>query len=214
MIGEPNSQERNLIKKSSKNSGSGSNRGAKQKSNATQICAVCGDVAACQHYGVLTCEGCKGFFKRTVQKGSKYMCLGNKDCAVDKRRRNRCQFCRFQKCLAVGMVKEVVRTDSLKGRRGRLPLKQKLLHQNQESIPNAPISTIASLLKAYEETSADKADFDFNRLQVLSMLSFSLDTLRSFVEKIPGFIDLNRQDQEILFRNSCLELFALQFRVE
>ncbi|KAF7489824.1 putative nuclear hormone receptor HR38 [Sarcoptes scabiei] len=245
MIGEPNSQERNLIKKSSKNSGSGSNRGAKQKSNATQICAVCGDVAACQHYGVLTCEGCKGFFKRTVQKSSKYMCLGNKDCAVDKRRRNRCQFCRFQKCLAVGMVKEVVRTDSLKGRRGRLPLKQKLLHQNQESIPNAPISTIASLLKAYEETSADKADFDFNRfniiieevcsiqttsdnhqqnqsktelrlsvetieLQVLSMLSFSLDTLRSFVEKIPGFIDLNRQDQEILFRNSCLELFALR----
>lgn len=71
-----------------------------------QLCAVCGDNAACQHYGVRTCEGCKGFFKRTVQKGAKYICLGNKDCPVDKRRRNRCQFCRFQKCLAVGMVKE------------------------------------------------------------------------------------------------------------
>lgn len=71
-----------------------------------QLCAVCGDNAACQHYGVRTCEGCKGFFKRTVQKGSKYVCLGNRDCPVDKRRRNRCQFCRFQKCLAVGMVKE------------------------------------------------------------------------------------------------------------
>lgn len=32
------------------------------------LCAVCGDNAACQHYGVRTCEGCKGFFKRTVQK--------------------------------------------------------------------------------------------------------------------------------------------------
>jgi len=112
-------------------------------------CGVCGDHASCQHYGVRTCEGCKGFFKvkrctsqvhccstatrsvvsvetfvqkhngmnnksyvlylfvqRTVQKNSKYVCLANKDCPVDKRRRNRCQFCRFQKCLAVGMVKE------------------------------------------------------------------------------------------------------------
>jgi hypothetical protein len=55
---------------------------------------------------LLSLLGCKGFFKRTVQKGAKYVCLGNKDCPVDKRRRNRCQFCRFQKCLAVGMVKE------------------------------------------------------------------------------------------------------------
>lgn len=59
-------------------------------------CAVCGDNAACQHYGVRTCEGCKGFFKRTVQKGSKYLCLADQNCPVDKRRRNRCQFCRFQ----------------------------------------------------------------------------------------------------------------------
>ena len=35
------------------------------------LCAVCGDNAACQHYGVRTCEGCKGFFKRTVQKNAK-----------------------------------------------------------------------------------------------------------------------------------------------
>lgn len=44
--------------------------------------------------------------QRTVQKNAKYVCLANKNCPVDKRRRNRCQYCRFQKCLAVGMVKE------------------------------------------------------------------------------------------------------------
>lgn len=34
-------------------------------------CAVCGDNASCQHYGVRTCEGCKGFFK--VSKGLSFL---------------------------------------------------------------------------------------------------------------------------------------------
>lgn len=34
--------------------------------NTALLCAVCGDNAACQHYGVRTCEGCKGFFKVNI----------------------------------------------------------------------------------------------------------------------------------------------------
>lgn len=33
------------------------------------LCAVCGDNAVCQHYGVRTCEGCKGFFKVSICPG-------------------------------------------------------------------------------------------------------------------------------------------------
>ncbi|KAK7939503.1 hypothetical protein WMY93_002829 [Mugilogobius chulae] len=114
------------------------------------LCAVCGDNAACQHYGVRTCEGCKGFFKRTVQKNAKYVCLANKNCPVDKRRRNRCQFCRFQKCLVVGMVREVVRTDNLKGRRGRLPSKPK--SPQEPSPPSPPVSLISALVRAHVDS--------------------------------------------------------------
>jgi nuclear receptor subfamily 4 group A protein 2 len=119
---------------SSSTSAMASASSASEASKHALACAVCGDNAACQHYGVHTCEGCKGFFKRTVQKNAKYVCLAERVCPVDKRRRNRCQFCRFQKCLNVGMVKEVVRTDGLKGRRGRLPSKPKSPQEAQVKI--------------------------------------------------------------------------------
>lgn len=114
--------------------------------------------------------------QRTVQKKARYVCLAAKSCPVDKRRRNRCQYCRFQKCLAVGMVKEgngpmasavrghvtqsshlspvfpscraVVRTDGLKGRRGRLPSKPKAPH---DASPNAS-GLLGALVRAHVES--------------------------------------------------------------
>ena len=56
-----------------------------------------------RHYGAISCEGCKGFFKRSIRKQLGYQCRGNKDCEVTKHHRNRCQYCRLQKCLAMGM---------------------------------------------------------------------------------------------------------------
>ncbi|XP_050309600.1 probable nuclear hormone receptor HR38 isoform X2 [Anthonomus grandis grandis] len=190
----------------------------------SQLCAVCGDTAACQHYGVRTCEGCKGFFKRTVQKGSKYVCLADKACPVDKRRRNRCQFCRFQKCLAVGMVKEVVRTDSLKGRRGRLPSKPK---SPQESPPSPPVSLITALVRAHVDTTPDLANLDYSQYmeptpiepviseaekvqQFYALLTTSVDVIKSFADKIPGFLDICQEDRELLFQSAYLELFILR----
>ncbi|BFZ22091.1 hypothetical protein BsWGS_25130 [Bradybaena similaris] len=194
------------------------------------LCAVCGDNAACQHYGVRTCEGCKGFFKRTVQKNAKYVCLADKNCPVDKRRRNRCQFCRFQKCLAVGMVKEVVRTDGLKGRRGRLPSKPK---SPQESPPSPPVSLITGLVRAHVDTCPDIPNLDYSQFQMskpddptcrhedsvkvfYNILLQSMDVLRAWTEKIPGFTDLHKDDQELLFQSASLELFVLKaaYRVQ
>ena len=67
---------------------------------------VCSEVVVCVFD---SCEGCKGFFKRTVRKELQYACRDEKNCIVDKRQRNRCQYCRYQKCLAMGMKREGLR---------------------------------------------------------------------------------------------------------
>uniref|UniRef100_W8BED7 Nuclear hormone receptor HR78 n=2 Tax=Ceratitis capitata TaxID=7213 RepID=W8BED7_CERCA len=68
-----------------------------------ETCLVCGDRASGRHYGAISCEGCKGFFKRSIRKQLGYQCRGSMNCEVTKHHRNRCQFCRLQKCLASGM---------------------------------------------------------------------------------------------------------------
>ncbi|XP_041983459.1 nuclear receptor subfamily 2 group C member 2-like isoform X2 [Aricia agestis] len=68
-----------------------------------EFCIVCGDRASGRHYGAISCEGCKGFFKRSIRKKLGYQCRGSMNCEVTKNHRNRCQYCRLQKCLASGM---------------------------------------------------------------------------------------------------------------
>lgn len=48
----------------------------------------------------------QGFFRRSIQKNMVYTCHREKNCIINKVTRNRCQYCRLQKCLEVGMSKE------------------------------------------------------------------------------------------------------------
>ncbi|NXY39125.1 RARGA protein, partial [Pomatorhinus ruficollis] len=76
-------------------------------------CFVCSDRSSGYHYGVSSCEGCKGFFRRSIQKNMVYTCHRERNCQIDKVTRNRCQFCRLQKCFQVGMSKEGARGSGL-----------------------------------------------------------------------------------------------------
>lgn len=80
-------------------------------SGSKHLCSICGDRASGKHYGVYSCEGCKGFFKRTVRKDLTYACREERSCTIDKRQRNRCQYCRYQKCLTMGMKREAVQEE-------------------------------------------------------------------------------------------------------
>ena len=69
-------------------------------------CPVCGDKISGFHYGIFSCESCKGFFKRTVQNKKNYQCLRGASCPISIATRKKCPACRFNKCLTTGMKLE------------------------------------------------------------------------------------------------------------
>ncbi|XP_018300606.1 nuclear hormone receptor FTZ-F1 beta [Mycetomoellerius zeteki] len=80
-------------------------------------CPICGDKISGFHYGIFSCESCKGFFKRTVQNRKNYVCLRGAGCPVTVATRKKCPACRFDKCLNMGMKLEAIREDRTRGGR-------------------------------------------------------------------------------------------------
>lgn len=92
-------------------------------------CWVCGDTSSGNHYGALTCEACKLFFRRHSsalqsnnqsaspssastassssnsfnQSGSTMTHCVQRNCPITSQTRSSCPDCRYRKCIAVGM---------------------------------------------------------------------------------------------------------------
>ncbi|XP_058980093.1 ecdysone-induced protein 75B isoform X1 [Musca domestica] len=74
----------------------------------------------------------KGFFRRSIQQKIQYRpCTKNQQCSILRINRNRCQYCRLKKCIAVGMSRDAVRF-------GRVPKREKarILAAMQQSTQN------------------------------------------------------------------------------
>ena len=70
-------------------------------------CCVCGSKASGDHYGVNSCEACKGFFRRyLLRKKGAYECKNGGHCEVVYTRKGMCPGCRLRKCLELGMSKD------------------------------------------------------------------------------------------------------------
>ncbi|XP_012979820.1 peroxisome proliferator-activated receptor delta isoform X2 [Mesocricetus auratus] len=179
-------------------------------------CRVCGDKASGFHYGVHACEGCKGFFRRTIRMKLEYEKC-DRSCKVQKKSRNKCQYCRFQKCLALGMSHNAIRF-------GRMPEaeKRKLVAGLTASEGCQHNPQLADL-KAFSKHiyNAYLKNFNMTKKKARSILTgkashnacTTVETVRElteFAKSIPNFSSLFLNDQVTLLKYGVHEaIFAM-----
>ncbi|CAM9838623.1 unnamed protein product [Lampetra fluviatilis] len=187
-----------------------------------KLCLVCGDVASGYHYGVASCEACKAFFKRTIQGNIEYSCPAASECEITKRRRKSCQACRFTKCLRVGMLKEGVRLDRVRG--GRQKYKRRIdaesgaLLQPPATLQPAkrPVNKMVSQLLVVEPdrlfamAGPGAAECDVTALTTLCDLADrELVLIIGWAKHVPGFSILSLGDQMSLLQSAWMEVLVL-----
>ncbi|KAM9294336.1 steroid hormone receptor ERR2 [Gastrophryne carolinensis] len=184
-----------------------------------RLCLVCGDVASGYHYGVASCEACKAFFKRTIQGNIEYSCPAAKQCEITKRRRKSCQSCRFTKCLQVGMLKEGVRLDRVRG--GRQKYKRYQEPDDFTRIPAAHkkscgrMKIVSHLLQVEPEKIFAMPDPTIPESDIKALTTLCDLTDRELVltigwaKHIPGFSSLSLADQMSLLQGAWMEILLL-----
>ncbi|KAK1881244.1 Retinoic acid receptor alpha-A [Dissostichus eleginoides] len=185
-------------------------------------CFVCQDKSSGYHYGVSACEGCKGFFRRSIQKNMVYTCHREKNCIINKVTRNRCQYCRLQKCLEVGMSKESVRNDRNKKKKDdKKPECMEIYVLSPETermierVRKAHKETFPSLCQLGKYTTSNSSErrvsLDVNLWDKFSELSTKciIKTVE-FAKQLPGFTTLTIADQITLLKAACLDILILR----
>ncbi|XP_028308524.1 vitamin D3 receptor B isoform X1 [Gouania willdenowi] len=136
--------------------------------NVPRICGVCGDKATGFHFNAMTCEGCKGFFRRSMKRKASFTCPFNGSCTITKDNRRHCQACRLKRCIDIGMMKEFILTDEEVQRKKEMILKRKEEEAAREAmrprLNDEQTQIISSLVEAHHKT-YDASYADFSRFR-------------------------------------------------
>lgn len=82
-------------------------------SKGPKTCGVCGDKAKSMHFGGLSCDSCKAFFRRAVHNDAftNFTCPYDGNCVINIASRKCCQYCRYKKCTSIGMERAWVMSE-------------------------------------------------------------------------------------------------------
>ncbi|XP_076023174.1 estrogen receptor 2a [Genypterus blacodes] len=200
-------------------------------------CAVCHDYASGYHYGVWSCEGCKAFFKRSIQGHNDYICPATNQCTIDKNRRKSCQACRLRKCYEVGMTKCGIRKERVNYRSHQIRRVTRLSSQGRANGPKRVVlgaaAAVVSLVKEPHPPALSPEQLierimeaeppeiylmnDMRRPLTEANVMMSLTNLAdkelvhmiTWAKKIPGFVELNLLDQVHLLECCWLEVLMI-----
>uniref|UniRef100_A0A3Q1MI96 Bile acid receptor n=1 Tax=Bos taurus TaxID=9913 RepID=A0A3Q1MI96_BOVIN len=174
-----------------------------------ELCVVCGDRASGYHYNALTCEGCKGFFRRSITKNAVYKCKNGGNCVMDMYMRRKCQECRLRKCKEMGMLAECLLTEiQCKSKRLRKNVKQhadQAIHEDSEGRDLRQVTSTTKSCRLKEEFSAEE-----NFIILTEMATSHVQVLVEFTKKLPGFQTLDHEDQIALLKGSAVEAMFLR----
>lgn len=176
-------------------------------SGSKHLCSICGDRASGKHYGVYSCEGCKGFFKRTVRKDLSYACREDKNCTIDKRQRNRCQYCRYQKCLMKGMKREAVQEE----RQRNKDKNENEVESTSNNNNDMPIERILDSELRVEPKNLEEVDVEDPVTNICQAADRQLYQLVEWAKHIPHFTELPIEDQVVLLKSGWNELLIAGF---
>ncbi|KAM3935821.1 nuclear receptor subfamily 1 group I member 2 [Leptodactylus fuscus] len=206
-----------------------------------KICRACGDRATGYHFNAMTCEGCKGFFRRAMKRRLQLSCPFQNTCVINKSNRRHCQACRLKKCLDIGMKKELIMSDeAVELRRSLIKKKQRL-----SEIPTLPPMSTMSTMTVQQEwlvrqlIEAQKKTFDssFTYFQnyrpavrhphppsqrqessvflmmphISDLTTYMIKGVINFAKIIPFFRDLSIEDQIALLKGCALEACVIRF---
>lgn len=195
-----------------------------------KVCSICGGVNESYHlnYGASSCLSCRAFFRRALGRSQnpQLKCKMGGNCVITVENRH-CRKCRFAKCLAAGMRKDLVMNDGEKVHRFRKLLKTQRLIEDKSQSPKVvrykKVKPEEKLITGHDpwnkewlnmvDAEMDMAPFEqalrdggpMNRKLLLKHLLRIKFVVNAFLVNS----DIAKTDQGTLFRSNVLKILCL-----